>query len=48
MNTQETKLNVRMTKEERNQIQKRSEEFGFRNVSEFIRVIAIKGILNLK
>lgn len=48
MNTQNTKIEVRMNKQEKIQMEKRAKEFGFTTLSEFIRVIAIKGTLNIK
>lgn len=45
---QDTKIEVRMTKDEKLEIEQRAKQFGFRTVSEFIRVVSIKGTLNIK
>jgi len=44
---QETKLNVRMTFKEKELLKKRANQFGFKSVSEYVRVIALKGRLEL-
>ena len=48
MTNKNFKIEVRMNKQEKFEIEKRAKEFGFTTLSEFIRVIAIKGILKLK
>ena len=45
--TQTVKIEIRMTQEEKDLIQKRAKDFGFTSVSEFIRVISTKGTLNI-
>ena len=41
-------LKIRLSKLDKNEIKKKMSLYGFTNISEYIRVMAKKGILNIK
>lgn len=47
MITQNTKIEIRMTNIEKSLLKQRAIQFGFKSLSEYIRVIALKGKLDL-
>jgi hypothetical protein len=46
--TRTLSLLIRLTPEEKKQMEERCEQFGFTQVSEFVRALALKGKLEIK